>query len=335
MVTKESLLLLIGDRVIAYHPILAKVVGGVEVAVFLSQLIYWHGKGKDPDGWIYKTQAEFEEETGLTRRNQETARTKLKDLGVLEEARRGVPAKMHYRLDLDKLAELVNNEATTPQTRLAEPANLDCTNPPNKNGGTEQSSLAEPANLFHRLPETTQRLPQESGATDAAPAPQEDEPTVMELFLESKRQESGRCPWCGGNVTRPGKDWPASLECPDCGVELLVSFQDGSPPKNPKRRQEDAEARGFVRKFNRGMEYTFASAIGRGDIVSANRLLGKGYTVAQAVECAQWIRAKKPQLGGHPNLGLVVRLWDEWRAAQERQPEVSDYARQLSEGEAI
>lgn len=112
-ITKESLLVLLGDRPVAYHPILAKKLGGVEEAIFVSQMLYWTGRGKLAGGWIFKNQADIESETGLSRRNQETARKRLKKLGVLSEELRGIPAILHYRINLDELAKLFN-----PQTSM-------------------------------------------------------------------------------------------------------------------------------------------------------------------------------------------------------------------------
>lgn len=148
MITKEAILLLLGDRPVAYHPMLAKKLGGVESAVFASQLLYWTGKGKLPGGWIFKTQAEFEEETGLTRRNQETARRKLKEIGALEEDLRGVPATMHYRLNLDIMAEILSD---TRQSSMAEPAKLDCTDQPNLIGRTSQTPEITTENTIEHI----------------------------------------------------------------------------------------------------------------------------------------------------------------------------------------
>jgi hypothetical protein len=91
------------DRPIAFHPIFVDLVGNIGGAVFLSQLIYWTSRGKLADGWIYKTYAEWHEETRCSRRDIDNARAKLKELGILEEKLQGVPATMHYRLDLDAL----------------------------------------------------------------------------------------------------------------------------------------------------------------------------------------------------------------------------------------
>ena len=114
------------DRPIAYHPMLARALGGVTTGVFLSQLLYWSGKGHDPTGWIYKTQAEWEQETGLTRLEQETARKHLRDAGVLEEKREGLPARLFYRVDFSALTN-----------------KLECGKPTSLDVGNQQSSKSE------------------------------------------------------------------------------------------------------------------------------------------------------------------------------------------------
>lgn len=95
------------DRPISFHRILAKVSGGATVGLFLSQAFYWSRRTDNPEGWFWKTQEEWEEETSLTRREQETARARLKALGILQEKRAGVPAKLYFRLDLDRLFSLL------------------------------------------------------------------------------------------------------------------------------------------------------------------------------------------------------------------------------------
>lgn len=93
-------------RPIAFYPSLARVVGGLAPGVLLCQLAYWHGKQRDPDGWIRKTWADLEAETGLSRREQQHARANLRKLGVLEERVRGVPATVEYRIDMTALEAL-------------------------------------------------------------------------------------------------------------------------------------------------------------------------------------------------------------------------------------
>ena len=93
---------IINGNVIAYRSGLAPVFG-VNAALLLSQLLYWHGKGSRNDGWFYKTQLEMQDETGLTRTQQENAIKRLKKHGVISTARKGIPAKRHYRVHMRKL----------------------------------------------------------------------------------------------------------------------------------------------------------------------------------------------------------------------------------------
>lgn len=133
------------DRPIAYHPILAKVCGSVTAALFLSQIAYWSDKGASRDGWIWKTQAEMEDETGLSRSEQETARKKLVALGVLKEERRGVPARMWYLVDWNTLTDLIDKYE---QTRLQDSRNLDEAKPANYSEiTTENTAVVETATM--------------------------------------------------------------------------------------------------------------------------------------------------------------------------------------------
>lgn len=118
MIVKELL-----QRPIAYHAVVAKATKSVKLAVLWGQLYYWKDKGSDPDGWIYKTQQQLFKETGLTRRNQQTARKLGNKLGVMEEARRGENGKMHYRIadEHEKMMmELIDEYANTKQKKLFE-----------------------------------------------------------------------------------------------------------------------------------------------------------------------------------------------------------------------
>ncbi len=92
------------ERAIAYYPRLVRVAGSVNAAILLGQLTYWTPRARDPEGWIYKTQAELEDETGLGRWEQETARKLLKASGILHEKRAGVPARLFFKIDHDALS---------------------------------------------------------------------------------------------------------------------------------------------------------------------------------------------------------------------------------------
>ncbi|MEN4658728.1 primosomal protein I [Pantoea agglomerans] len=181
------------DRPIAYNPAFARLrVGNVRTgpvaAVFLSQMVYWHNRMDG--GWMYKTQADITSETALSRDEQETARKRLVAMGVLEEARRGVPATMHYRINVERLESLlvesvqaggtVKKEKTrvrgsqyveTPQSGLVQSSKQDCGKTTDKFVETPPTSTGEPLEQVSGNPaifltgdytENTQEITQEN-----------------------------------------------------------------------------------------------------------------------------------------------------------------------------
>ncbi|GKJ08487.1 hypothetical protein NUBL13794_00380 [Klebsiella pneumoniae] len=108
------------DRPIAFQRSFIRLDIGVTAALFLSQMIYWTNRSDD-DGWVYKTQEEWEEETGLSRYEQEGARKKLRSIGVLQEKKKGVPARLFYKVDNDVLFQALvaaNKDAEKPHTGM-------------------------------------------------------------------------------------------------------------------------------------------------------------------------------------------------------------------------
>lgn len=137
------------DRPIAFHRSLVSVVGSITGALLLSQAIYWQRRCKSDDGWFWKTQKDWEEETGMSRREFDTARKACE--GILLSDRRGVPAKLFFKIDENAL-----------QTRLAESAKLDCPKAPNRLGDTSQTTIRESTS------ETTSIVPPSAGDAKAA-----------------------------------------------------------------------------------------------------------------------------------------------------------------------
>lgn len=157
------------DRPIAYQPAFAdlrvgRVRSGTVAAVLLSQFVYWHNR-MDSE-WLYKTQVDITKETKLTRDEQETARKRLVALGVIDEQRRGVPGKMHFRINVERLEALLLGEifeetkkedpwqseeaeahnVETPQSTMGDSHNVEtphCGDAPNNNVETPQSTMVE------------------------------------------------------------------------------------------------------------------------------------------------------------------------------------------------
>ena len=95
------------DRPIAYHRVFAEMAGSVTAGVFLSQAVYWSRRTSDPSGFFYKSRDQWTAETFLTRSEQETARKALRSIGVLIEKRGGEDNRLYFRIDADRLTELL------------------------------------------------------------------------------------------------------------------------------------------------------------------------------------------------------------------------------------
>lgn len=136
-ITASMLPSLLG-RPVAYQAVFTRLPGvNVQGAIFLSQALFLCNTptAQRRDGWFWKEQEgpedSWESETGMSAKQQSTARRQLVALGVLEEARKGMPAKTWYRVNADRLAELLAR-ALGEQIQAEQPANLrGCPDSPN------------------------------------------------------------------------------------------------------------------------------------------------------------------------------------------------------------
>lgn len=100
--SKERNPLLNQGRIIAFHRAYVDIAGSVHGALMLSQALYWQSVCQAEDGFWWKTHADWEVETGMSRRYVDSARKECEKW--LKTELRGVPAKMFWRLDVDALA---------------------------------------------------------------------------------------------------------------------------------------------------------------------------------------------------------------------------------------
>ena len=75
--------------------------GSLDGALLLSQIIFWSDKTKRPDGYFYKTYAEWEVETTLSKYKVNKHVKAMKAAGFLETKKRKVDGSptLHYKLD--------------------------------------------------------------------------------------------------------------------------------------------------------------------------------------------------------------------------------------------
>ncbi len=97
--------MLLTERVVAFNPVISEITKDVKATLFLCQLMYWSDKGDDERGWIYKTREEWQRETSMGRREQESARAKLRTLHLIEEHQRGTNRVLYYRVQWESLHE--------------------------------------------------------------------------------------------------------------------------------------------------------------------------------------------------------------------------------------
>ena len=97
------------SNILTIPRIFIEATGDIESALLLSQLLYWTGRSTRPDGYIYKTYREWQEEIGLTQHQVSRATNKLKSFGILEtvvKKANGSPT-VHYRVITDMFSKWI------------------------------------------------------------------------------------------------------------------------------------------------------------------------------------------------------------------------------------
>lgn len=124
---EDGMLLELFDRSITFHRCFVRVTKSVTGALLLSQALFWQARAKQSDGWWFKTQADWKEETGLSRQELDTAKKACSKFLKCEV--RGIPATSHYKVDLKAL-----------QTSLLETRKLECEKQANSDAGNSQTT---------------------------------------------------------------------------------------------------------------------------------------------------------------------------------------------------
>ena len=129
-------------QVIEFYAEFAKLTGSIPAAVFLTHALRCQRRY---GGWFSKTIAEWEKATTLSRKEQDLARQKLRDLGVLREVHKGLPSKLWYWVDEERLNQMLNDtlKEENTQTRLRKSRKQVCGKHTNKTVENTQTSLRE------------------------------------------------------------------------------------------------------------------------------------------------------------------------------------------------
>lgn len=107
------------DEPVSFHRAYARMTGSVTAALLLTLAAEWSyaalaphqdGSGEE-EGWFERGQEDIQQATCLSRWELETARRKLRDLGLLKERRVGMPARLQMRVVGTCLAHMLNQQA--------------------------------------------------------------------------------------------------------------------------------------------------------------------------------------------------------------------------------
>ncbi|EOW4565824.1 replication protein [Proteus mirabilis] len=153
---RASDLLLDFGRPVAYFPGLVKRLGSVNAVIFFSQIFYWQDKADSKLG-VYKTSEEIESETGLSYREQLTARKHLVSRGILVETNKRLEHKIYYLIDCEKLDYVMSQpieNAPNAQSAIGESHNSDFAEQQNErprqdktDGGDETNPQFDPTEI--------------------------------------------------------------------------------------------------------------------------------------------------------------------------------------------
>jgi len=117
---------------------------GVTGALLLSQMCYWSKRTQHTEQWFWKTQEQWQEETGLTRYEQETARKRLVSCGAISEKKEGIPCKIWFKVNHERIFELIKSNK------------LACGNPASSGDGIQQAVVME--SNIHTITEITTEI---------------------------------------------------------------------------------------------------------------------------------------------------------------------------------
>lgn len=153
----ETLQSILGSKTVSFYSIFAKAIGSVQAAVMLSQAFFWQEKAKYKNGveiddeiYFQKTANDWYEETGLTKEQQQVARKHLSGCGILIEILAGLPATIHYRVDVDALVAVIDRYLLEGVPVAVKHRNKKPLNPRTKSGKFRQQEAVEDGNSYNK-----------------------------------------------------------------------------------------------------------------------------------------------------------------------------------------
>jgi hypothetical protein len=187
---------ILGQKTVGFYPVIAKALGSAPAAIMVSQAFFWQYKAKfgspiviDGEQYFSKTVAEWYEETSVSESAQRLARSILTKHGIMVEKLAGLPASMHFRVDINALVAVINGYLSTGITVAA------------KHGNKERELTRTGSGKFRRQEATKDGdiLNVETFETSESEGEGTPTPAPNPSNLQSQKNESGL-------VAPPGRD---------------------------------------------------------------------------------------------------------------------------------
>ena len=104
---------------------------GLKEAIILADLIskeeYFIANGMT-DGWFFNTEDNIEADTTLNSYHQRKCLKTLKDKGLLEVKRKGIPAKQYFKINEQQVLQILNNLSFKKPTTINKNKEIKITN---------------------------------------------------------------------------------------------------------------------------------------------------------------------------------------------------------------
>jgi hypothetical protein len=258
---------------------------GIPAALMLRTLSFWSEKAED--GWAYRTQDELRQATTLSIHQQQQARGKLEELGLLREQRRGVPARIYYRIDFDALDQWLSDPTDwTPKIDT----------PVYENSQTGVEEFADRSGNPDRLVgENSPTIKEGLEVGISVGSKRDSSSTVSDpatMFLDPESPVAADTDARPGE--RPSSQNGSAAAAPLTAEPLMFTPQDVEPLKLDKasRRQIESRAHGLISGYYKAMSM---KAPRMEPLKSINRqhfdalALEGGYTAADVEGCTAWM----------------------------------------------
>jgi hypothetical protein len=121
---EPELALLVSQPPIAFHRTFVDITHSALAALLLSAYLEQQENTLSADGWFEVNATELEYRTGLSRREQITARKTLLDKQMIQERKCAFPARLEMRIDFDRVSHEILLAARKRTQRSSAPASF-------------------------------------------------------------------------------------------------------------------------------------------------------------------------------------------------------------------